>query len=333
MSVARFLLEDIRSAIGAGVQRAKFAGRLALGKVSAPGFLGTLYIQPTNVCNCKCVFCAYRKLEKSGEFGRTMHPATYAAVLEKYQAAGGSVIRLVPTVGEILLDPGIVEKIAYAKRHGFFVSAFTNGVLLERHGRQLVESGLDALDISIGDVVPEIEARIFGVSEAVARRKIDGVAALLARIEEAGSPLRVALHFRPSRGRVSLWRDFARSALMRPYREGRLAVNWLYKYDSWCGQIARSDLLGRMRLRRNPRMRRLPCANFQKATVLPDGSLRLCGCRCKQTLHDELVVGNLVEQSVAQIKAGEKFAALMARYAQGDFPEVCRTCTLYEPFI
>lgn len=333
MSVLKFFLDDVRQAFDSRLYRAKLAGRLALGIVPPPpGFLQTLYIQPTNVCNCQCVFCAYRKMKKTGSFGRTMDAATFACVLYRFKSAGGSVIRLVPTVGEIFLDPGVFEKIAHAKREGFSVTAFTNGLLLTRHAAQLAGSGLDALDISIGDILPEHESVIFGISQVAARQKIDGILALLKQVEEQGSHMKLALHFRPSRRRASLWRDFARSGFMRPYREGRLAVHWGYRYDNWCGQIAQSELLGRMRLRRNPKLWRLPCANFQKATVLPNGDLRLCGCRCKETLQDELIVGNLLTQSVNEIRESEKHKGLLARYAQGDLPDVCRECSLYEPF-
>jgi radical SAM protein with 4Fe4S-binding SPASM domain len=75
-----------------------------------------------------------------------------------------------------------------------------------------------------------------------------------------------------------------------------------------------------------------PCSRIlDDLAVLPDGKVRVCSCRYAITTFDELVIGDLNEQPMSRILYGDKHKELIKRVASGDWPDVCRTCTLYKP--
>ena len=67
------------------------------------------------------------------------------------------------------------------------------------------------------------------------------------------------------------------------------------------------------------------------ATILNDGSVRLCACRMKKSIFDELVVGNVMNSSLDGIFKNEYAIRLRLNFIYGQIPEVCKECSFYYP--
>lgn len=105
----------------------------------------TLWIEPTNRCNLRCVMCpvSLRTREDSGFMG-----------MDAYRALIDEVSSYVTTVniflgGESLLHKDLFDMIRVARSHGITVRLNTNATILTRErAEQLLDSGLDHLIFS-----------------------------------------------------------------------------------------------------------------------------------------------------------------------------------------
>jgi MoaA/NifB/PqqE/SkfB family radical SAM enzyme len=115
--------------------------------------LAKVYIEPTNHCNLNCRTCIRQSWDEP--LGR-MTPETFESIL-----AGISEFSPQPSIffgglGESLFHSRTIEWISKAKEQGAFVEMITNGTLLtQQRSKELVESGLDVLWVSIDGATPE----------------------------------------------------------------------------------------------------------------------------------------------------------------------------------
>ena len=89
--------------------------------------------------------------------------------------------------GETFLYPEIIELLTMLKSYGLFVKPVTNGTLLEKYARGVVESGIDSINISIDG---DRETHNFVRQAAWAYdRTMDGITALVEERARAGKQL------------------------------------------------------------------------------------------------------------------------------------------------
>jgi len=145
-------------------------------------------LRVTNLCNLRCKMCGqwgdtgiFRS--HSGSAGATDGALERERIREligaKRQLALSDYVRLLDELapsrpiislfgGEPLLYPDIVPLIAEIKRRGLTCTIITNGGRLEQLARDLVESGIDSIAVSI-DGPPEVHNRIRGQSDSFER--------------------------------------------------------------------------------------------------------------------------------------------------------------------
>ena len=115
--------------------------------------LTKVYIEPTVACNLDCITCFRNAWEQP--IGR-MSEETFERIL-----AGLKRMSPIPDVyfggiGEPLFHPKTVEWVRRVKELGVKVELITNGTILtEKIARQLIDSGLDILWISLDGATPE----------------------------------------------------------------------------------------------------------------------------------------------------------------------------------
>lgn len=292
--------------------------------------LGVLFFGVTNICNARCLFCAYK--DSKGPRG-VMGFSTFRKAADDYAAMGGRAISFTPTVGEPLLDPGLLRKVRYAVSLPGIenVLFYTNGILLanKESYRKLVDSGIHEIRISMAETMKDSYTKVYGVDAY--DMLMAGLQKLLSYNKERGEPVLISLNFRSSSSPDDVIRspDFKR--VIAPYLSGRVMYDFINDYDNWGGTIRQQDLLGVMRLRRIPRLKRVPCVKTFDLMVLYNGAVRLCACRIKGSEFDELIVGDLTKQGLRDIFYGPKAASLRERFVRGNLPPVCRDCSLYAP--
>ncbi len=126
-------------------------------RVSEPIFPTFLQIEPTRRCNLKCQFCA-----------RTHHPLPdhsdmtldfFKRVVSQFPPGLTGVH--IQGIGEPLLNPDLMEMIAFARSRGLRTSFNTNLThLTDEMARRLVELGHSEVIVSIETVDPELYAEL-----------------------------------------------------------------------------------------------------------------------------------------------------------------------------
>lgn len=109
--------------------------------------LAKVYIEPTDMCNLDCAMCIRSGWEEP--LGR-MSQTTFDHILTSLGQMDPLPTVFFGGLGEPLFHPKTIEWVAAAKALGARVELITNGTTLtENRSRQLVESGLDVLWVSI----------------------------------------------------------------------------------------------------------------------------------------------------------------------------------------
>jgi MoaA/NifB/PqqE/SkfB family radical SAM enzyme len=112
-----------------------------LPRYDAPNPL-TMLLLLNRGCNLRCAFCdLYDRPERMDVQARL------PALLDQAQRIGTRVV--VFTGGEPFLHPELFDAVRMAKERGFGTNVTTNGTLVERRWRQLRESGLDSISLSL----------------------------------------------------------------------------------------------------------------------------------------------------------------------------------------
>ena len=129
----------------------------------------SLYIDPCNLCNFRCGFCAVQTADAEVPLKRQLMPMDlYRKVIDDIAAFPDhlKMLRLCGN-GEPLLHPELPQMIRYAKERGVseFIEIVTNGSKLNPElNEKLVESGLDRIRISVEEISGEGYRRMAGVS-------------------------------------------------------------------------------------------------------------------------------------------------------------------------
>ena len=291
-----------------------------------------LAIVPTNICNARCCFCAYPKIREGASLG-VMDFSIFKKAVDEYVALQGKSISFTPTLGEALIDPGLVDKIQYAAATASVkaISLYSNGILLLQNDlyHRLIDSGLTEIGISTPGCDAEIFRRVYGVD--VYPKVMEGLRCLLGYNRQCGEKVAIQIRFRNAQAPRHILHspDFRR--VIQPFLSERVRVNFTIHFDNWGGTVTPDDLIGTMRMKPPRSDIKIPCMGLLGFFVLHDGSVRLCGCRVKKTEWDDLIVGNIREQSLAEIVCNEKSLRIIEGFYNGERPETCRQCTVYTP--
>lgn len=106
----------------------------------------------TNVCNLECTFCARTVRVEEGRFRKAKHMdfELFKKIIDEAVELGTYSINM-NLLNEPLTNPRIIDMIKYAKQKGIIDVHFHShgGLLTEEKAKQLLDSGLDKLLVSI----------------------------------------------------------------------------------------------------------------------------------------------------------------------------------------
>jgi MoaA/NifB/PqqE/SkfB family radical SAM enzyme len=120
--------------------------------------LSKIYIEPTTACNLDCITCFRNGWDQP--LGR-MTEETFESIFAGLQALDPLPAVYFGGIGEPLFHRQTIEWIARIKALGARVEMITNGILLtEKKARQLVDTGLDMLWVSIDGAAPQTYADV-----------------------------------------------------------------------------------------------------------------------------------------------------------------------------
>lgn len=270
-------------------------------------------IEPTNVCNYRCIMCPnrYYPLEEKG----CMEWSLYTSIINQIADVARSV--LLHWVGESLLHPHLVDMIGYLKQcsRANIILSTNASVLTEARAVELIDSGLDELIIALdADSSQTYESiRVLGKWVQVVRN-VESFFDILGRRQQPKvilQMIRMQANDKEAESFVERWSKYPCEPL----------VTWL---DTWANQFPEmatwSDYLCPNRLQ--PRQ---ACAEIWfKMVVNWRGQVVIC-------CHDwswQNVMGDLNEQSVEEIWNGETLGWLRQLHREGEYDRIsiCKSC-------
>lgn len=155
-------------------------------------FHGSLAVDTTNVCNAKCVFCAYpfnddpKAIMKTDLFKKVVDSALEMGSLTE--------VSLTPMAGDPLVNRNLWEQVAYLQAKGLRVVPFnTNGIALMQNDnyKKLIDSNIEWIGISAPAFEPDYYKKVFGVDKCL--QLVDGLVALAEYKKSKGATCRTVI--------------------------------------------------------------------------------------------------------------------------------------------
>ncbi|MBP6919668.1 MAG: radical SAM protein [Candidatus Omnitrophica bacterium] len=123
---------------------------------TAPFFPQHVHIEPTNLCNLRCIHCIQEQMKRTRGL---MEWKVYKKVIDEIGPIGCAIT--LDVQGEPLLHPRIVDMVAYAKKSGCHVSLLTNGTRMTRAlASDLIHLKLDRVVFSFEGISKTIYEKI-----------------------------------------------------------------------------------------------------------------------------------------------------------------------------
>ena len=277
-----------------------------------------LLLAVTNVCNAKCVFCAYPKT-KLNRGVMTINAAIKALHLVNTRS-----VDFTPTVGDPLIDRGLAEKIKAAKLIGYEVISLTTNAILPLDG--LIDAGATDVFISLPSFDRDNYAAVYGVDKLP--DVLHNVLTFLRENREKGEPCKVRLRFRNSLPPSEIKRSFIFRESFAPMLSRNVTFNFTPSFDNWGGTILGTDMQGVMKLEKPCKKMRSFCNSMNAISVRWDGQVRACGCRFVESDEDDLIVGHIND---GLNKLNGNVSQMLENWKQGNLPKTCQNCSFYNP--
>lgn len=145
----------------------------------------------TGRCNLRCQECFMYGIGAHPPPTSDMSLDLFKEIVDQIYAAHESCTFFLMG-GEPLLVRDLASMIAWVKRRSSYVDVNTNGLLLRRDGRRLLEAGLDMVVVSLDGPTAGISDQIRG--HGVFARAVDGIAHVRQIREETSRPCRIAVN-------------------------------------------------------------------------------------------------------------------------------------------
>lgn len=301
----------------------------------------SMTIEITSACNAQCIFCTYKlNIRKRVEMNMDMFIKIITSSIEY----GFESLDMTPLTGEMFLHKDAVHMISIAKNAGFKrITAFTNGISLNQHDiKSLLMSGLDILTISFPAFNETAYKQIFGVKGF--DQFTDSVSELLSTHKKLKSDVKITFGARSNLSIDELKQsEFYNTTLSKYICDNVNLDEPVRVFDSWAGMIKQKDLLKGMNIDWCPIKSIYPlkkvyiCSRLLTVGVLANGDVRLCNCRCDNTIeteNDSLFIANLgeYENLLELLKNNElKINKIRTNFIVGKLPPLCRKCPFYVP--
>ena len=254
-----------------------------------------LWIEPTSVCNLRCVMCPNKELTKDQK--GFMDFALFRKIVDEVSGFAFDVHLL--HRGESLLHPEFFDMVKYAHDAGLVTRFHTNGTLLdEEKSRKLIAAGLDQFAVSIDGFDAETYERVR--VNADFEKTIGNIVRFLEIKKELGADKpKTLIEFIDQPG---LKESAARSRRAFEERFKGLPLDRIVikEYHNWAGDAGEAR-------KRAPYS---PCTFLWHALIIFwDGAV----LPCTQDFFGYYTLGNVKDESVASIWNNERWSPCATR--------------------
>jgi radical SAM protein with 4Fe4S-binding SPASM domain len=284
-----------------------------------------LQIETTNVCNAKCVFCAYPNMQRKRG---VMAPAMFAQIIDEYAAMGGGPVSLTPLVGDALIDPHFMGRLGVLSDSPRIsqISMTTNGIAFERYSDEEIQRILtvcDCIQISVGGLDAQTYRVLYGVDKFP--KVLEAVSRVLKLRKAVADPSHINLAFRTNDWLFEL--RFRRQ--LEEFRRHGAYVSHIWTYANYSG-LVQSDKSLKMEVIAGTMEKCQQCVYAAIHMAIGwDGRITACGCVDFE--GRDLRIGQVGEESLSEVWSGEKRRAILNAFASGKLPQICRDCSAYQP--
>ncbi|OUT15968.1 hypothetical protein B9N64_01220 [Campylobacter concisus] len=289
----------------------------------------SIYIEPTNICNANCIFCAYQFYKAPK---KVMDLDMLEVILIEAKKLQIKRLDLTPFAGDILTDKNILDKIELIKKYNFeSVCTYTN--LLNLHKidvDRLLLSGLTEIYISASPLDKDLHKKIFRDNKY--NYFLDNLVLILDKFNnnQHKTVKKINIEFRsniPLKQCLEL-PDYLNK--IKNLTNKDITVGSMQVFDSWMGAIDQNDLLEGMHIAKQNGIKRIPCSRLNNIQILSNGDIRVCGCRFNnQAKEDIFLLGNIKDISIYKAYNSEKVRHIKKKFIIGDPPIECQKCSWY----
>ncbi len=286
----------------------------------------TLYVEPTNICNFKCVYCpeSFPDFEERSGGLHRMDIVGFERICDQVLELGGVKTLNMYMMGEPFVNKNLADFIRIAKQRRIAdrIIITSNGSLLtEDASRRVIEAGLDYLRISVYGGQSEPFARKTQ-SKIPLDRVHRNVARFKALRDEMKGPTFLYVKMIDSEDAVEnqhfldLFSPIADETVVEP------VMNWNDPEEGNLAQVDREEML-QTALFQN---KKTVCP-FPFYTLVIHSDLRVSVC-CVDWAK-ETVVGDLKTQTLADVWRGERLREFQLAHLERRQSEIgaCKNCT------
>lgn len=291
-------------------------GRLGFPMAELTAFPKWFLIETVNSCNARCIMCG---IDFDKKAKAVMKQPLFEKIIDEIAAHRDRVQRVTLTLdGEPLIDKRLGERIRYVKDRGLMVHISSNASLLnEKRGRELVESGLDAIHITLDSMRKDVYEGI--------RVRLDYDTVLenihtFIRLRDAHRPdmqIRVQM--------VQQEANLGEGAAFTAYWTERLSASdqvVVQKAHNWGNAV---DV---MAFGDEHAVNDIPCiAPFGTMVIAVDGGVRLC-CMDVEETYD---AGSVADDTIEAVWQGARMQRARDIHVAGERASIpiCDGCTLW----
>lgn len=284
-------------------------------------------IETTNICNAKCIFCAYQFQKRAKGI---MSDEIFTKTISDFIDCGGGNVSFTPPVGEPLLDKKIFKRIKYASSKPEIqnISFYTNMIAFGQFEIQTVlNSGISQIIISTTSFEQEMYKRIYRSEHW--NTVFENIKKLLKANRKAQNQIEIKIDMRVDTKHSEVVSKDNYKEILGLIGSDNISIK--YRYDDWGGKINQKQLSGTMKLRknsywRNPRI--TPCKElYNGPTIYWDGKVGACSCRDVDA--HELIIGNIKESHLALIWQGDAINQLRNQFLTPKAKDLCKKCSHY----
>lgn len=273
-----------------------------------------LVIETSNFCNARCLMCPHQKMKRPK---KVMKKEVFEAIIQKIKEEKLPINKVFFSgMGEPLTDPDLIFRVKEIKKLGFWVRLYTNASLLSpERTRQLIELGLDEINISFNGASREEYQRIMGLDFEKTRKNIEWL--LKIRKEKLSRKPFVQISLvvireneREIKKHIQYWKSRVDSVTVSLAHEwgGGVKINSKFKIPK-----AKSE-------------RVYPCRSLWHTFVIDSsGNFVIC-CRDYESRY---VLGNIRTHSFADVYKNsilENFRRSHLEYSPKKLPPLCQKC-------
>jgi radical SAM protein with 4Fe4S-binding SPASM domain len=303
--------------------------RMDLGQTFPLSLPLTLYVEPTNVCNFKCVMCpqSFDDYQEHAGYYQRMPMGLYSQILREIQCIGRLKSLKLFFQGEPLMNPdlGLMVERAKAACVADRVEVTTNASLLTgQRAEELISSGLDYLRVSVYSIDAEAHKGLTGASRFSPANIAENVGRMKALRDLMGrkNPWIVAQYMHDSKEGEAAFRGAYAPICDEVTVQYRYNWQALVNVEQITTKLYTPDPDG---IKREFRHHKDCCPYpFYMMAVKANGEVSTC---CLDW-EGQLNIGDLRKQTLSEIWHGEKLRSLQRMHLSGQRSKIpaCANC-------